>query len=159
MKMIKEFLNCLTANQQPKYHVSEERDITLDRKKIIYLVNQIEYFTNYRKERFYIAIFLFVLVALEIAMVIVKYEVIIRVMESIMAPLIISGMILYMETKGDSYIALMDYENELYDICEYIRLNDSLKENEYYILLYINTNKEKYTRKNPFDADKARGLK
>ena len=148
--MIKEFLNCLTANQQPKYHVSEERDITLDRKKIIYLVNQIEYFTNYRKERFYIAIFLFVLVALEIAMVIVKYEVIIRVMESIMAPLIISGMILYMETKGDSYIALMNYENEL---------NDSLKENEYYILLYINTNKEKYTRKNPFDADKARGLK
>lgn len=64
-----------------------------------------------------------------------------------------------METKGDSYIALMNYENELYDICEYIRLNDSLKENEYYILLYINTNKEKYTRKNPFDADKARGLK
>lgn len=64
---------------------------------------------------------------------------------------------MYLGNKAETYMIALNFENELFDICNFIKEYDKLRNNEEYIMKYISTNKEKYIGKNSFDAITARG--
>ena len=132
--------------------------IQLKRNKINYLVDQIDNMNDYRISKKYLWCFTPFILICEVALAFIDYEGLQRVIESLLAPLVIGGLIMYIGNKAISYQIALGYENELFDICSYLKKYDKLKENEEYIIEYICTSKEKYTSKNKFDALKAKGV-
>lgn len=131
-------------------------EIKIKREKINYIILQLDYHNKFRINIKQLLLFIIPLFGLEIFLYYSSNENMNRVLESLAAPLVIGALILYYEYKVTSYEMALGYENELFDLLTYIFQNDKLKENETYLLNYIYTNKEKYTRKNKFDLSKAK---
>lgn len=134
-----------------------ERELNLRRSKINYLVDQLDYCNTFRKKKRYIVFFITALIFCEVLIFISTVESLTRVLTSLITPLVISFAIMYLGNKAETYMIALNFENELFDICNFIKEYDKLRNNEEYIMKYISTNKEKYIGKNSFDAITARG--
>ena len=135
-----------------------KEEIELKRDKINYLVDQIYNMEKYRIDKKFLRYFMLLVCICEFALVFIDHEGLQRIIGSLLTPIVIGGIIMYLGNKAMAYQIALSYEDELFDICSYIKRYDKLKSNEVYILKYISTHKEKYTKSYKFDVLKAKGV-
>lgn len=132
-------------------------DIKEKRYRLNYLVYQLGYFNDFRCQMKSLWILIVPLLVCETMLLITDNERIKSVVVSLAIPLAVGVILKYFGNKTEGYKMALEYESELFDICNYINTHDELRSNERYILNYVCTSKEKYIKSNKFCIENALG--
>ena len=151
--MLKEVLLCIEKEEKNK---EIECQIKTKRDELNYLINTLYLFSKKKINKCNLIILTVFLIFCELAILFAFEDPIKTVLTSIVAPFIISSIVVDFSSNLVIESEIIGIEKEILKICLFIKRYDKLNKGEKYILDYIYDFKsKKYTRKNKFKIEEA----